>query len=77
MHNYQPEEDLVNKNDLLNILKLCNADTTAIDAVELAYNIGFKAGLVYTVPVIEKMGMDGYGTLAIAEAVRNVSKHYD
>jgi hypothetical protein len=32
------------KDELLAILRLCNADSSAIDAVELAYELGFKAG---------------------------------
>jgi hypothetical protein len=32
------------KEDLLALLRLCNADSTAIDAVELAYEMGYKAG---------------------------------
>ena len=33
------------KDELLSILRLCNADPSAIDAVELAYELGYKAGL--------------------------------
>ena len=32
------------KDELLALLRLCNADPSAIDAVELAYELGFKAG---------------------------------
>ena len=32
------------KDELLALLRLCNADSSAIDAVELAYELGFKAG---------------------------------
>ena len=32
------------KEELLAILRLCSADPSAIDAVELAYELGFKAG---------------------------------
>ena len=32
------------KDDLLALLRLCNADQSAIDAVELAYELGYKAG---------------------------------
>ncbi len=32
------------KDELLAILRLCNADLSSIDAVELAYELGFKAG---------------------------------
>ena len=32
------------KDELLVLLRLCNADPSAIDAVELAYELGFKAG---------------------------------
>ena len=32
------------KDELLSILRLCNADTSAIEAVELAYELGYKAG---------------------------------
>ena len=34
----------MNKDELLALLRLCNADPSAIDAVELAYELGFKAG---------------------------------
>jgi hypothetical protein len=32
------------KDELLALLRLCNADPSAIDAVEMAYELGFKAG---------------------------------
>jgi hypothetical protein len=32
------------KEELLALLRLCNADPSAIDAVEMAYELGFKAG---------------------------------
>lgn len=32
------------KEELLALLRLCNADASAIDAVEMAYEMGFKAG---------------------------------
>lgn len=32
------------KEELLDLLRLCNADVNAIDAVELAYELGFKCG---------------------------------
>lgn len=34
------------KDELLALLRLCNADPSAIDAVEMAYELGFKAGQV-------------------------------
>tara|TARA_R110000822_G_scaffold36783_5_gene103360 strand:+ start:1895 stop:2032 length:138 start_codon:yes stop_codon:yes gene_type:complete len=36
----------MDKQELLDLLRICNADTTAIEAVELAYDIGYAAGLV-------------------------------
>ena len=36
----------MDKQELLDLLRICNADTTAIEAVELAYDIGYEAGLV-------------------------------
>tara|TARA_R110000868_G_scaffold18268_3_gene80762 strand:- start:712 stop:846 length:135 start_codon:yes stop_codon:yes gene_type:complete len=33
------------KEDLLALLRLCNADPAAIDAVEMAYELGYKAAL--------------------------------
>ena len=33
-----------NKEDLLALLRLCNADPSAIDVAELAYELGYKAG---------------------------------
>ena len=33
------------KQELLDLLRICNADATAIEAVELAYDIGYAAGL--------------------------------
>lgn len=33
------------KDELLALLRLCNADTSAIEAVEMAYEMGYKAGL--------------------------------
>jgi len=38
------QEINMTKDELLAILRLCNADSSAIDAVELAYELGFKAG---------------------------------
>ena len=38
------QEINMSKDELLAILRLCNADSSAIDAVELAYELGFKAG---------------------------------
>ena len=38
------QEINMSKDELLAILRLCNADPSAIDAVELAYELGFKAG---------------------------------
>lgn len=35
---------MTSKEELLALLRLCNADPSAIDAVELAYELGFKAG---------------------------------
>jgi len=32
------------KDELLALLRLCNADSSAIDAVEMAYELGYKAG---------------------------------
>ena len=34
----------MNKQELLDLLRICNADATAIEAVELAYDIGYEAG---------------------------------
>jgi hypothetical protein len=36
----------MSKEELLALLRLCNADPSAIDAVEMAYELGFKAGLL-------------------------------
>jgi hypothetical protein len=33
------------KDELVSLLRVCNADASAIDAVELAYELGYKAGL--------------------------------
>lgn len=35
----------MNKEELLALLRLCNADSSAIDAVELAYELGYKAAM--------------------------------
>lgn len=32
------------KDELLALLRVCNADSSAIDAVEMAYELGYKAG---------------------------------
>ena len=34
----------MNKEELLALLRLCNADPSAIDVAELAYELGYKAG---------------------------------
>lgn len=33
------------KDELIDLLRLCGADQSAIEAVQLAYEIGYKAGL--------------------------------
>jgi len=35
----------MNKEELLALLRVCNADSSAIEAVEMAYEMGYKAGL--------------------------------
>ena len=35
----------MNKDELLELLRVCGADPRSIDAVELAYEMGRKAGL--------------------------------
>ena len=37
---------MMNKQELRDLLRICNADATAIEAVELAFDIGYAAGLV-------------------------------
>ena len=32
------------KDELLSLLRLCNVDAKAIDVVEMAYELGYKAG---------------------------------
>ena len=34
----------MNKQELLELLKMCGADQSAIDVVELAYSLGFADG---------------------------------
>ena len=45
------QEINMSKDELLAILRLCNADSSAIDAVELAYELGFKANQLTDEPV--------------------------
>ena len=35
----------MNKEELLALLRVCNADSSAIDAVEMAYELGYKAAM--------------------------------
>lgn len=37
----------MNKDELLALLRVCNADSSAIEAVEMAYELGFKAGVEF------------------------------
>lgn len=64
----------MNKEDLLNILRICNADQTAIDAVEMGYEAGMAAGAMSAATLVESMGAEGYGTLAIAVALRQLGE---
>jgi LEA14-like dessication related protein len=34
----------MNKEELIALLRVCNADPSAIDVAELAYELGYKAG---------------------------------
>ena len=36
------------KDELIALLRMCNADPSSIEAVELAYELGYKAGLEAT-----------------------------
>ena len=35
----------MDKEELISLLRICNAEPSAIEAVELAYELGYKAGL--------------------------------
>jgi len=48
----------MDKQELLDILRLCNADQSAIDAVELAYEIGYKAGLDAAIKISKEIEND-------------------
>lgn len=60
----------MDKQELLDLLRICNADATAIDAVEMGYEAGLAAGAMSAATLVESMGAEGYGTLAIAVALR-------
>jgi hypothetical protein len=50
---------MTTKEELMELLRLCNADPSAIDVAELAYELGYKAGLSQQTPESDNATHEG------------------